>query len=198
MTSSNYDQFIIFQNCWVKTSWWRPGSIGWYFDFMPDLFFQIKEPQVIKVCEILSSKNYKIFINNLGNMICSLPGFVLIILWLKFDPLFGSPIKRENRVESFLALSSTSKQNQFIALFIVVQRGIGSGFRNDSSCFVIFPLQCQGAKNPHIVHVIWIYHSLNVTCISAEDYEIVSYDAATMTPSLGGFAWVEGLDFLPS
>lgn len=86
-------------------------SVLWNFDLLPDSQLHVEKPQVVKVCEVFSSENNKILIDDFGNMIGSLPGLVFVILGFEFDPFLGGPVECENGVEPFLPLSTASEQH---------------------------------------------------------------------------------------
>lgn len=154
----------------MKSSWGRFFIFQRNDNFMPFSLLEIEKPEIIEICKVLSPKNHKIVRYDFWNMICSLPRSNLEINGFDSFPFFSIPVKRINWVESFFALSTACKKNETIMVFIIIESGIWSWFRNVTSCLIILPLKRQCTKNPEIVHIVGIYVINNFTCISSKDY----------------------------
>lgn len=197
MTSSDNYQFVFSKNWRMKSSCCRFSLTQRYLNFMPFFSFQIKQPDVIKICEIFASKCYKILSNYFWNMICSFPRSNLISYRFNSRPLFGGAIERIEWIKALFSLSSPCKEYECIIMMIVVKGCVRSGFRNVACCRFIFPLKSEWTKGPEVIHVIWIYVIVGITCITTENNQIVCDDTTTMAPSFGWFRWIKGLYFEP-
>ena len=157
------------------------SSSAWFdfvvgdFNLCPAESLEAECPQVVHICNSLTSEYKQVGEDQLRDVISSLPGSCLILLGSDFDPFFSFPIKNTDRVETLLICTSATENYDLVIFGIVIHRAVRTLSRNVSERFNLTPFHSYRVECPQVVHVGRI-------SITAEKYNVLSNHATAMTP----------------
>lgn len=182
MAASDNEELITDFNRRMESSCARLGAILVKSDLFPWKCLKVEGPNIIHIGHTLTSKNDKVWVEQFGSVICSLPGCFLVLLWNYFGPLLSFPVQQVNRVESLFIRGASTIKHDSVILFIVAHRAIWAMRRNVSGGLYFGPIHGQSVIWPYIIHVCGIG-------ISTEEYNGLSDETTAVTPSGGRMRW---------
>lgn len=124
--------------------------------FRPGHREKVVDPQIVHICDSLSSVNDQVGVEQLRGMIGSGPRSRLIALGIDLDPLLGLPVEDVDGVKPLLVGPTSSEKDEPVVVLIVVHGAVRTMRGDVSGCGDFVPLHGDGVEGPEIIHVIGI------------------------------------------
>jgi hypothetical protein len=182
MTASDNEELITDFDWWMESSCTRFGAILVKSDLFPWKCLKVEGPNIVHIGHTLTSKNNKVWVEQFGCMICSLPGCFLVLLGDYLGPLLSFPVQQVNRVESLFIRGASTIKHDTVILFIVAHRAIWPMRRNITGGLYFGPIHGQSVVRPYVIHVCGIG-------IPTEEYNSLSDETTAVAPSRGRMRW---------